>query len=142
MLAITDVENMKEEPVQLFLSAAQTGVNLASVEFHPYLKDNENLVSSFLTALVFLTDKIFARPLDSVTIGEYTMIMKHESSLLFSYVFKGQTSHAIQSLNEFVRKVVENPVLIECLDKTIATGFVSGITRAIVRHIADKIFVS
>ncbi|MHA2222409.1 MAG: hypothetical protein ACXAAO_10185, partial [Candidatus Thorarchaeota archaeon] len=118
---VESIETVNEEPVHLMLAAANSGLSLARVQFQPYLSCDESLISSFVTALRYISNMVFSKPLDKVTIGEYTMIMKVDLPFLFCYVFKGRTRHAIHRLDEFINTILEKTPLLNSLKSTIST---------------------
>lgn len=134
------IESMEEEPVQLMLAAARSGISLARVEFQPYLSGDESIVSGFVTALRYIGDVVFSRPLDRVKIGEYTMLMKVDLPFLFCYVFKGRIHHAIHRLDEFIKTLLEKTPLMNSLKNTISTGAVDKRAMSSIEDIATQVF--
>lgn len=134
------IESMEEEPVQLMLAAASSGISLARVEFQPYLSGDESIVSGFVTALRYIGDVVFSRPLDRVKIGEYTMLMKVDLPFLFCYVFKGRIHHAIHRLDEFIKTLLEKTPLMNSLKNTISTGAVDKRAMSSIEDIATQVF--
>jgi hypothetical protein len=134
------IETVYEEPVQLMLAAAHSGISLARVEFQPYLSGDESIVSGFVTALRYIGDIVFSRPLDRVKIGEYTMLMKVDLPFLFCYVFKGRIHHAIHRLDEFIKTLQGKAPLLNSLKNTISTGAVDKIAMSSIEDIATQVF--
>jgi len=99
-----DVNIPEEEPIALLIMA-KNGVSLYAKSFNPSLAFKEQLMGGFLTAIHRFSGKIFSRSLDRAKLGEYTLLMRSEEPLLFSYVFKGQTYPAIQKLDKFIAKL-------------------------------------
>lgn len=134
------IETMNEEPVQLMLAAAHSGISLARVEFQPYLSGDESIVSGFVTALRYIGDVVFSRPLDRVKIGEYTMLMKVDLPFLFCYVFRGRIHQAIHRLDEFIKILLEKAPLLKSLKNTISTGAVDKVAMSSIEDLASQVF--
>jgi molybdopterin-guanine dinucleotide biosynthesis protein A len=133
-------DTMNEEPVQLVITAVDSGISLAKVEFQPDLESDESILSGLLTALRYISDMIFWSSFDEMRFGKYTMLMKVESPFLFCYIFKGLTNHAIHRLDEFIKIIREKDSLLKSLKNTISTGAVDKITKSSVMNIATQIF--
>jgi hypothetical protein len=132
---------VNEEPVQIMLSAAHAGFSLCKVEFQPYLKGDDSLVSGFLTALSCISDAIFSRPLDRVKIGDYTMIMREENPFLFCYVFKGKIRPAIRRLEDFIEQLREEATLWNSMEDVIDSGAVDKVAISSIQNLATNVFV-
>jgi hypothetical protein len=138
--AFDSPDDMHEEPVQLVLSTADSGISLVRVEFRPDLKSDECLLSGFLTAMRCVSDAIFWASFDEMRFGKYTMLMKAESPFLFSYIFRGDTDQAIQRLDVFAKIIRENVSLLNSLKNTISTGAIDEMAKSLVRNIAIQVF--
>lgn len=133
-------DDIHEEPVQLVLSAADSGISLFRVEFHPGLMSDETLLSAFLTAMRCVSNEIFWTSFDEIRFGKYTMLLRVESPFLFAYIFKGHTNHALHRLEEFIRIVRDRSSLLISLENTIATGAVDKITQSSIWEVATHVF--
>jgi hypothetical protein len=132
-------QSMNEEPVQLMLIAAHTGLNLVSIEFQPYIKVDDTLLCGLLSALSRFSDEMFLRPLDSIKIGEHTLLMRVELPFLFCYVFKGQIKHANRRLDVFIESIQRNAQLWKSLMITISTGAVNKNNEIQIGAIANHV---
>ncbi|MFX1253226.1 MAG: tetratricopeptide repeat protein [Promethearchaeota archaeon] len=94
-----------EDPV-LFLIIAKGGINLFSRNFGSEIP--VDLTSGLFSAIQSFSKEIFARSLDRASLGEYTILMKPETSLLMVYVFKGQSYSAEQKLAQFTQNLYNN----------------------------------
>jgi hypothetical protein len=133
-------DTMHEEPVQLVITAVDSGISLAKVEFQPDLESDESILSGFLTALRCVSDTIFWASFDEMRFGKYTMLMKVEFPFLFCYIFKGLANHAIHRLDKFIKIIQERKSLLNSLKNTISTGAVNNMTKSSVIDIATQVF--
>lgn len=133
-------EFVSEEPVQLVLSAVDTGISLVRVEFKSDLDGDECILSGFLTALSYIGDMMFPQPFDRMTFGQYTMILRVEAPFLFCYVFSGSAVQASRRLCEFIKVLRENTPLLNSLKNTIAFGIVDKAAKSSIKEIATRIF--
>lgn len=129
-----------EEPVQLVLTAVDTGLNLVNVDFKTGLDGDESIISGFLTALKHMSDMMFPQPFDRMVFGQYTMIMRIESPFLFCYVFQGNTSQATRRLCNFIRVLRGKDSLLDSLKSTITCGAVDNSAKTSIRTIATQVF--
>jgi hypothetical protein len=132
---------MSEEPVQLVLASMDSGIGLIGVEFQPYLKSDECLLSGFLTAFRNMSNGIFKLPFNEMRFGKYTMLVRAEPPILYCYTFSGGTGHSSHRLEHFISTLKEEASLLESLRNTISTGAVDRQTKSAIGNLATEVFV-
>lgn len=114
-----------EQPVQFILVSADAGLNLISKEFAPDFTMDETLVSGFLTAFRTFSTMYFAKRLNQLRFGEYTLLMRVEQPFLFCYIFRGDFESAKRRLNEFIHQFRIKKGVWNSLSSTVQTGAVN-----------------
>ena len=124
----------------LMLIGVDTGMSLAKVEFKMDLDGDDSILSGFLTALKCISEMMFPQPFDRVIFGQYTMLMKAESPLLFCYVFRGSSEKATRRLHEFIGVIRKKVSLLNSLKNTISSGAVDNAAKSSIKDIAMQFF--
>ncbi len=90
-----------EEPV-LLLILSEGGTPLFSHSFIEEKSYESHLFGGFLTTIDYFIREIFSEGLDRAIFGEYTLLLKSTPPFFISYIFKGDSYHALQKLNYFI----------------------------------------
>ncbi|MFW9917595.1 MAG: hypothetical protein ACFFGZ_18490, partial [Candidatus Thorarchaeota archaeon] len=95
-----------EEPVMILIMGKE-GLGLFSKAFLPGSQIHEQLLSGFLSAISSFGKELFEGPetLDRIEYKEHTIAIKPLESLMFAYVFKGQSYLALQKLGQFMERI-------------------------------------
>jgi len=102
-----DVLLKNEIPIGLNI-LNENGIVIYSKSFAPEWIVDENLFGAFISAFHSFSGEIFSENFDRAKFGEYYILMRTASPLLFCYIFKGQSYHAIKKINIFIEKIKEN----------------------------------
>ncbi|MFX0043408.1 MAG: TIR domain-containing protein [Candidatus Hodarchaeota archaeon] len=113
-LAIEPLEAIEEQPVVLLI-LIEGNILLLSYPFSEKWKQDDNLLTSFLSAFSTFRDEYFSQGLDRAKFGEETLLLQTPDSFLVCYLFKGQTYSAKQKINYFSDALIKNTQIIEDL---------------------------
>ena len=110
-LKSTDIK--QEYPILLMVNS-EGGMNLFTNLFDKNIKIDSFLVSSFLSAIDSFSKEMFASTgsIETIKHQDYTILIKSIDKLSFSYVYKGHSYHAIQKLEEFIKKIMINKEIV------------------------------
>ncbi|MHA1719534.1 MAG: tetratricopeptide repeat protein [Promethearchaeota archaeon] len=86
----------------------ENGTVLFSKSFAPEWIVDENLIGALISAFRSFSGEIFSENFDRAKFGEYYILVRTESPLLFCYIYKGQSYNAIRRIDEFLKKIKEN----------------------------------
>lgn len=97
-----------EEPVMLMVMH-ESGLGLYSKAFMETTV-SEQLLAALLTAINSLSQEAFqsSGSIERIKHQNYTLLMKPEGTVVFCYVFKGQSYSAIEKLSDFMAKIVRS----------------------------------
>jgi Tfp pilus assembly protein PilF len=95
---------LEEEPISIFI-ITEGGLALFSHSFIADESFESHLLSGFLTTIDFFIKEMFSEGLDRAIFGEYTLLMKSISPFFISYIFKGDSYHALQKLTYFIDQI-------------------------------------
>jgi tetratricopeptide (TPR) repeat protein len=109
-------ELMKEDPM-LLLVMNEGGVLLFSYPFTDEWKRDNELLGSFMSAFTSFSDEFFSEELDRIKFGQYTVLMKPIPNFSICYVFKGQSYLAKQKLTHFTKRIQNNSIITQTLNK-------------------------
>jgi tetratricopeptide (TPR) repeat protein len=114
-------ELVDEEPV-LLLITAKGGVLLFSYPFAEEWKFDDDLFSGFLNSFSSISDEIFSEGLDRAKFGQYTVLINSVGNFSVCYLFKGQSYLALQKLNDFTKRIQDEPSIWQTLEKFYKTS--------------------
>lgn len=114
--AIDPPKLIHEIPVFLLI-IGEGGFPLLSNPFTEELSFEDGLLSGFLSAFDSFSGELFAKRLDRVKFGEYTILMQSISKFSVCYLFKGQTYLAKQKLKRFVNSLQKTSQMLEVMNK-------------------------
>jgi len=98
-----------EEPI-LLLIISEGGIPFFSQSFIEDKSFESHLFGGFLTTIDYFIKEMFSEGLDRAVFGEHTLIMRSIPPFFISYIFKGDSYHALQKLDFFkdqIQKVGE-----------------------------------
>ncbi len=98
-----------ESPILLTI-VSDDGISLFTHLFDETIKVDSFLVSGFLSAINAFGEEVFAASgsIETIKHQEYTILIRQREKFLFSYVYKGQSYHAIQKLEKFLNNICTN----------------------------------
>jgi tetratricopeptide (TPR) repeat protein len=102
-----DVKLKYEIPIGLNI-LNENGIVIYSKSFASEWIVDENLFGAFISAFHSFSGEIFSENFDRAKFGEYYILMRAASPLLFCYIFKGQSYHAIKKMDNFIEKIKKN----------------------------------
>ncbi|MFQ5980461.1 MAG: tetratricopeptide repeat protein [Candidatus Heimdallarchaeota archaeon] len=116
-------ERPPEEPVMLLI-LAESGLTMFSQTFGDDSQLDDQLVGGFLTAVTGFGAEVFSGSgaIDRIQYQDYTVASKTISSMMFCYMFKGQSYSALQKLDQFMDVIQENSPIWDGLARTLTTG--------------------
>ncbi|MFW9902169.1 MAG: hypothetical protein ACFFDY_12965, partial [Candidatus Thorarchaeota archaeon] len=91
----------EEEPVSIFI-ISEGGTLLFSHSFIDQISFESHLFSGFLTTIDYFIREMFSEGLDRAIFGEHTLLLKSIPPFFISYIYKGDSYHALQKLNYFI----------------------------------------
>ncbi|MFQ6125676.1 MAG: tetratricopeptide repeat protein [Candidatus Heimdallarchaeota archaeon] len=104
-----------DEPL-LLLILTESGISIYSKKFTLGQQLDDQLIGGLLTAINNFGKEVFAgAETDRITYQEYTVVLKALESLLFCYIFKGQSYLALQKLERLIEQVQASPSIWEIL---------------------------
>ncbi len=112
-----------EEPVMLLI-VGKTGQCLFSKIFVPDTQINDQLLGGFLSAISSFGSEVFenTETLDRIVYQEHTLALKPIESMMFTYVFKGQSYSALQKLDKFTGTVKSSTIAWNGLTNVLEIG--------------------
>ncbi|MFX0114930.1 MAG: tetratricopeptide repeat protein [Candidatus Hodarchaeota archaeon] len=116
-------ERPPEEPVML-LVMAESGLTLFSRAFGDESQLDDQLVGGFLTAVTGFGAEVFSGSgaIDRIQYQDYTVASKIAESMMFCYMFKGQSYSALQKLDQFMETVQDATPIWDGLTRALRTG--------------------
>ncbi|MFX1569111.1 MAG: tetratricopeptide repeat protein [Promethearchaeota archaeon] len=94
----------EEEPVSLFI-ITEGGLALFSHSFLDEKSFESHLFGGFLTTIDYFIKEMFSEGLDRAIFGEYTLLMKSIPPFFITYIFKGDSYHAHQKMQNFIDSI-------------------------------------
>ncbi|MFW9996903.1 MAG: hypothetical protein ACFFD4_32980, partial [Candidatus Odinarchaeota archaeon] len=137
-------EISKEEPISVMI-LNKTGICLFSKKFDRSIVIDEQLMSGVLSAINRFSSDLFSGSLDRIKVGEYTLLVRSEESLLSCYVFKGQSYKATQKLSRFMRYLKNNEAIWNCIKEEPEGGklvVMNNIVLSALEKIVLEIFIN
>jgi tetratricopeptide (TPR) repeat protein len=102
---IFDLDDLPAEQPVMLLILTQTGLPIFNKNFLPskFSKD-ESLLSGFISSINAFFKEVFetSGSIERIKHQDLTVLLKPVESILFCYVFKGQSYSAIKKLEEFI----------------------------------------
>ncbi|MCK5408805.1 MAG: hypothetical protein KAJ30_00950, partial [Candidatus Heimdallarchaeota archaeon] len=98
-----------ETPILLTI-VSDDGLSLFTSLFDDTIKVDSFLVSGFLSAINMFGEEVFSvsGSIETIKHQDYTILIRQREKFLFCYVYKGQSYHAIQKLEEFLNTIILN----------------------------------
>ncbi len=119
---LADFSDKLDETPVLLMIVSENGLPLHSKNFSSEIQGNPHLMSGFVSAVHTFSKEIFARTLDRLKVGEYTVVVFPESTLLIVYACKGASFRARQRLLQFMKRLKEHPKVLAQLKRKVETG--------------------
>ncbi len=138
------LEFSQENPIYLIL-LSKNGKTLFTRKFHTLSTLDDALIGGFIAAINSFASEIFETTghIERIKHQDYTLIIKVEEDLLFTYVYKGQSFTALSKLTDYVENVSSIKYLWDSLQETskVPTNLDVSFKLELERK-ADSIFVS
>jgi tetratricopeptide (TPR) repeat protein len=137
-------EVLPEEPVMVFI-LADSGLSLYSHSFTPQQMEDDQLLAGFLAAIRTMGSEIFSESgtMERIMYQEYTIAFKPLESMMFCYVFKGQSYSALRKLDLFIGVIQTSSSIWDALLRTMQTGLVIvGSDETGIQKITNETFLS
>ena len=136
-------ETENERPVLLIIQDID-GLTLFSENFYSEDKLDSTLIGGFLAAINSFVKETFSTfgSIERIKHQNYTLILKNIGSLVFVYVFEGQSFTALMNLNSFTEDIINSKELWNALDQDIGTPkFLEPKHGDILKNIAKEKFL-
>jgi tetratricopeptide (TPR) repeat protein len=107
---IFDLDDLPTEQPVMLLILTQTGLPIYNKNFVPSnLSKDESLLSGFISSINAFFKEVFdtSGSIERIKHQDLTVLLKPVESVLFCYVFKGQSYSAIKKLEEFILHLQE-----------------------------------
>ena len=100
------LEFTQENPIYLIV-LSKSGKTLFTRKFHTLSTLDDALIGGFIAAINSFATQIFETTghIERIKHQDYTLIIKVEEDLLFTYVYKGQSFTALSKLSDYVENV-------------------------------------
>ncbi|MFX1469147.1 MAG: hypothetical protein ACFFB8_10825, partial [Promethearchaeota archaeon] len=112
------VPEISEEEPMLLLIVSEGGIPLFSHTFTQEKYFESHLFSGFLTTIDTFIREMFSEGLDRAIFGEYALLMKSIPPFFISYIFKGNSYHALQKINHFIDHIQKEDIIWQKLLKS------------------------
>jgi tetratricopeptide (TPR) repeat protein len=111
-----------EKPIMLLI-VGKSGLSLFSQIFSE-TDINDQLLGGFLSAINSFGSEVFenTETLDRIMYQDHTLALKPLESLMFTYIFKGESYSALQKLDKFTGTVQSSTIAWTGLTRTLETG--------------------
>ncbi|MHA2105456.1 MAG: tetratricopeptide repeat protein [Candidatus Hodarchaeales archaeon] len=112
-----------EEPVILMI-LSESGLSIFSKDFKSVVDLNDQLIAGFLTAINAFGKEIFSGSeiIDRIMYKDFVVSLRALESLLFCYVFKGNSYYAIKKLEKFASQTKDQKKIWSSLLESTETG--------------------
>ncbi|MCG3218104.1 MAG: tetratricopeptide repeat protein [Candidatus Heimdallarchaeota archaeon] len=117
------IEEKEDEPVMLML-VAKSGIPIYSKQFDQTKELQDILISGFLTSINTFVQQAFEvkGQIKRITHEEYTLSFDQKESILFCYVYEGQSYTAMKKLEKLITEVHESEIW-SALEEVGKTGY-------------------
>lgn len=134
-------DSPKEEPVMVLI-LVDTGIPLYSKKYKININIDEALVSGLLSAISAFTMEAFSSEegIERIKHKEYTIAIKPQSKLMFCYMFKGSSYHALKKLDRFVEEILDGEIWTTMNKKMISNVTLNDSDNAIIEKIIKRTF--
>ena len=122
-------EEREETPVKFIIFSAESGLCVFSKTFNEKTAIDALLTSGFLSAINKFSSEIFANTIDSLKIGEFTLLIKKVEPFLICYVYKNQSNLVNFKLNLISKMLRKNKAIWQALIATTKTGLKINLTK-------------
>ena len=119
---VEQIEPDEETPIYLSI-IHQDGPSLFSKEFNPEFHFDSQLLGGLISAFTSFTDLLFKESFDRAKIGHYTVLLKQVSSILFCYVYKGESYLAQKKLSNFIKEIKFNEQTWRKISENLSDGY-------------------
>ncbi|MCG3218179.1 MAG: hypothetical protein KAR35_04210 [Candidatus Heimdallarchaeota archaeon] len=136
-------EEQDETPVKFIIFSADSGLCVFSKTFNEKTAIDALLTSGFLSAINKFSSEIFANTVDSVKIGEFTLLLKPVHPFLICYVYKEHSDLINYKLALFSKMLRKNKAIWDALIDTTKTGLKINFTKKnVLEKSLNQIFLS
>ena len=136
-------EEQDETPVKFIIFSAESGLCVFSKTFKEKTAIDALLTSGFLSAINKFSSEIFANTVDSVKIGEFTLLIKSVHPFLICYVYKKHSDLINYKLTLFTKMLRKNQSIWDGLINTTKTGLkINYLKKNVLENSLNQIFLS
>ncbi len=136
-------EGQDETPVKFIIFSAESGICVFSKTFSEKTAIDSLLTSGFLSAMNKFSSEIFSNTVDSVKIGEFTLLMKPVHPFVICYVFKDNSDLINYKLALFTKMLRKNKAIWDGLVNTTKTGLkINYLNKNVLENSINQIFLS
>ncbi|MHA1585672.1 MAG: hypothetical protein ACTSWL_10485 [Promethearchaeota archaeon] len=119
---VEQIEPDAETPIYLSI-IHQDGPNLYNKEFNPEFHFDSQLLGGLISAFTSFTDLLFKESFDRAKIGHFTVLLKQAASVLFCYVYKGESYLAQKKLSKFIKEIQYNTQTWRNISENLTDGY-------------------
>ncbi|MCH8906937.1 MAG: hypothetical protein IH840_07590 [Candidatus Heimdallarchaeota archaeon] len=103
-----------EKPIMVLL-IQENGTLQFTRKYDWKITMNENLVSSFISAINAFTQNTFqsGKPIERIDYYEYTIVIRKFAKHLLTYIFTGASYHAFKKVDRIINQINNDPKLME-----------------------------
>lgn len=136
-----EVKTKPEEAILLIVSS-ESGICLYSRRFFQKSKIDDQLIGGFLTAINNFGREALSThgSIERIKHGEFTLLIKSKSRVIFCYVFKGSSYSASQKLEGFVHEIYNSKELWQKLNSLDSDKVLSTKEESFIDKIIEKKF--
>ena len=118
-----DIQNLEVERPFMLILLNKNGQTIYTQKFLEFTKLDGALIGGFLAAINSFASEIFESTghIERIKYQDYNLIISVQESVLFTYVYKGNSFDALSKLNEFVDSVKKSKLLWSSLMETVNT---------------------
>ncbi len=127
-----------DKPIRFLIMDNKSGITIYSNDFsNEFGDDNQQLLGGLLTALSDFSKEIFNNVLDTVKIGDHSIIFANRHTLTYCYVYQGSSYFAKQKLESFLKYIENNKDLLDNLEYSAQSGYIFG--KDILEHLDSSL---
>ncbi len=118
-----DIQDLEQERPVMLILLNKDGQTIFTQKFLELTKLDGALIGGFLAAINSFASEIFESTghIERIKYQDYTLIINVQESILFTYVYKGNSFEALNKLNEFVESVKKSKMLWTSLMEAVKT---------------------
>lgn len=118
-----DIQDLEQERPIMLILLNKDGQTIYTQKFLELTKLDGALIGGFLAAINSFASEIFESTghIEKIKYQDYTLIINVQESILFTYVYKGNSFDSLSKLNEFVESVKKSKLIWNSLMEAVKT---------------------